>query len=100
MSCFHFDITYVKGEYNKVADCLSRYFESDSPGEEHTPGEYIQVDYQIDPECDDLPTQRTEEIQKTNDYIQAIYLEAEEKIEVINVINDQPPRCSDRLRKL
>ena len=29
MSKFDFDITYVKGELNKVADCLSRYYESD-----------------------------------------------------------------------
>jgi len=29
MSCFDFNITHVKGEYNKVADCLSRYYESD-----------------------------------------------------------------------
>ena len=27
---FNADIVYVKGEENKVADCLSRYFESDT----------------------------------------------------------------------
>jgi len=27
---FTFDITYIKGELNKVADCLSRYYESDT----------------------------------------------------------------------
>ena len=31
MSRFDFNITYVKGEYNKVADCLSHYYESDTP---------------------------------------------------------------------
>jgi hypothetical protein len=32
LSRFDFDITYVKGEYNKVANCLSQYFESDTSG--------------------------------------------------------------------
>ncbi|TFK57855.1 hypothetical protein BDN72DRAFT_734779, partial [Pluteus cervinus] len=48
MSKFDFDITYVKGEFNKVADCLSRYFESDSPGEHHDVHEYVNADQQID----------------------------------------------------
>ena len=30
MSRYQFDITYVKGELNKVTDCLSRYFKSDT----------------------------------------------------------------------
>ena len=30
LSKFNFDLTYVKGESNKVADCLSHYYESDT----------------------------------------------------------------------
>lgn len=35
MSRFNFNITYIKGEYNKVADCLSQYFESDTGADVH-----------------------------------------------------------------
>ncbi|TFK59233.1 hypothetical protein BDN72DRAFT_732909, partial [Pluteus cervinus] len=62
MSKFNFDITYVKGEYNKVADCLSRYYESDSPGEHHSVHEYVNADRRMDPDGDDLPIHRVEEI--------------------------------------
>jgi RNase H-like domain found in reverse transcriptase len=41
---FDFDITYVKGAYNKVADCLSRYYASDQPHEQHDKSEYISAD--------------------------------------------------------
>ncbi|KXN81974.1 hypothetical protein AN958_03320 [Leucoagaricus sp. SymC.cos] len=72
---FNFDITYVKGELNKIADCLSRYYESNKPGEVHSPGDYIQVNYRINPQGDDLLWQCVDEV---NDLIVQI-----------NTINDE-----------
>jgi hypothetical protein len=58
MSRFNFDIMYVKGELNKVADCLSRYYESDTSADVYDPHEYVRADARIDPEGDDLPGPR------------------------------------------
>jgi len=44
MSIFDFDITYVKGELNKVADSLSRYFKSNIHADTHDIHEYVQAD--------------------------------------------------------
>lgn len=55
MSHYQFDITYVKGKLNKVADCLSRYFKSDSLGKYHESHEYVSTDMHINPQDDDLP---------------------------------------------
>jgi hypothetical protein len=52
----------VKGEYNKVADCLSRYFESNTNTNKHGPHNYIQADQRIDPNGEDLPMGRLQEI--------------------------------------
>ena len=38
---FDFDITYVKGELNKVADCLSHYYESDTPTDIYGINEFV-----------------------------------------------------------
>jgi hypothetical protein len=62
MSRFDFDITYVKGEYNKVADCLSRYFESDTSADVHEFHDYVQADRKVDPDGEDLPSERIKEI--------------------------------------
>jgi len=62
MSRFDFDITYVKGEYNKVADCLSRYYESDTAADVHGYHDYVQADLRIDPTGDNLPATRYEEV--------------------------------------
>ena len=64
MSKFDFDITYVKGEYNKVADCLSRYYESDTATDVLEYHEYVQVDRKLDPEGEDLPRIRMMEIKE------------------------------------
>ena len=45
---FNFDITYVKGEYNKVADCLSQYYESNTNADIHSPNDYVQGDRRIE----------------------------------------------------
>jgi hypothetical protein len=41
LSRFDFNITYVKGELNKAADCLSRYYENDTHVDIHEVHEYI-----------------------------------------------------------
>ena len=41
MSRFNFNITYVKGELNKVADCLSRYYENDIHVDIHNVHNYV-----------------------------------------------------------
>jgi len=62
LSRFDFDITYIKGELNKIADCLSRYYESDTVGETHNINEYVRADTHIDPEGEDLPLERHQEV--------------------------------------
>ncbi|KAJ3574767.1 hypothetical protein NP233_g1561 [Leucocoprinus birnbaumii] len=78
LSRFAFDITYVKGEDNKIADCLSRYFENDKPGELRTIADYVNADRRIDPENEDLPDLR--------------------KIEVDEHIIELRSMCTDQLR--
>ncbi|KAG6871480.1 hypothetical protein C0995_004160 [Termitomyces sp. Mi166 len=72
MSKYQFDITYVKGELNKVADCLSRYFKSDTIDDVHNVYDYVQVDKRIDPEGEDLPLHRLHEIAEKRVEIQAM----------------------------
>ena len=64
MARFDFDITYIKGEYNKVADCLSRYYENDTSTDVHEYHEYVHADRLIDPEGEDLPMDRVQEIKE------------------------------------
>ncbi|KAF8232687.1 hypothetical protein L208DRAFT_1271034, partial [Tricholoma matsutake] len=54
---FDIDITYIKGKLNKVADCLSQYYESDTLMDTHQPHKYVQADVCIDPAGDNLPGQ-------------------------------------------
>ncbi|GLB37195.1 putative DNA RNA polymerase [Lyophyllum shimeji] len=62
MSKFNFDITYVKGDLNKVADCLSRYYESDTAQDVHNVYDYVNVDARIDPTGEDLPAHHYQEV--------------------------------------
>jgi hypothetical protein len=64
MSQFDFDITYVKGELNKVADCLSRYFENYTMDEAHEVHDYVRADTRMDPLGEDLPTYRFNEMKE------------------------------------
>ncbi|KAG6892005.1 hypothetical protein C0995_006052, partial [Termitomyces sp. Mi166 len=69
---YDFDITYVKGELNKVVDCLSQYFESDTPNNVHNIYNYVQADKRIDPEGKDSPLHRFHKIMEKRVEIQAM----------------------------
>ncbi|EKM60692.1 uncharacterized protein PHACADRAFT_189814 [Phanerochaete carnosa HHB-10118-sp] len=47
---FDYQIEYIKEITNKVADCLSRYYESNEEGKMHPYDEYVSADYRINPE--------------------------------------------------
>jgi hypothetical protein len=55
---FDFDIRYVKGELNKVADALSQYYEHDYWTEVPEIQDYVNADVRLDPDHDDLPKER------------------------------------------
>ncbi len=62
LSRFRFEIKYVKGVLNKVADCLSRYYSEDTPNDVHPESEYVNADVRIDPTHDLLSWERIQEI--------------------------------------
>ncbi|KAG6874667.1 hypothetical protein C0992_007047, partial [Termitomyces sp. T32_za158] len=69
---YQFDITYVKGELNKVVDCLSRYFESNTCDDIHEAHEFVQADKHIDPKGKDLPLHQFQEIAEQHIGIRAM----------------------------
>ena len=54
---FDYSITHVEGTHNKVADCLSHYFTSDTPEDIHPESDYVNADIRLDPEGEDLPVE-------------------------------------------
>ena len=56
LSHFDYDTLHVKGVDNKVADCLSHYYENDLPKEDHPEHIYVNADVRLDPTVDLLPT--------------------------------------------
>jgi hypothetical protein len=63
LSRFDFDIRYIKGELNKVSDCLSRYYESDTWEDVHEMYDFAQSDIRLDPTLDDIDWVRRREIE-------------------------------------
>ena len=62
-----YDIQYIKGTSNKVADSLSRYYQSDTEGDMHPTYDYVNADIQLDPEGEDLPWNRVIELRAITD---------------------------------
>ena len=50
LSCFNFTIMHVDGVHNKVADCLSCYYENDMSDDTHLDNTYVNTDIQLDPD--------------------------------------------------
>src|SRR6266481_7597117 len=62
ISRFNFTIQHVDGTSNRVADCLSRYYESDYPDDKHPDHEFVSADARLDPDAELLPVQRYVEL--------------------------------------
>jgi RNase H-like domain found in reverse transcriptase/Integrase zinc binding domain/Reverse transcriptase (RNA-dependent DNA polymerase) len=61
LACFDFDIIYVRGETNLVADLLSRYHKSDHWDESYDTSQYVNADTWLDPKGEELPWDHFEE---------------------------------------
>jgi hypothetical protein len=83
---FDFDIQYIKGTLNKVADVLSRYYESNTWYDVHPEMAYVDADVRLDPGRIDLPWNHLNEL-KTG----AIQMKA------LQVVDDIWRRQSNRL---
>jgi hypothetical protein len=55
LSWFDFDIQYIQGKLNKVADCLSHYYESDMWYDVFNISEYVDTNVWLNPTLDDVP---------------------------------------------
>src|ERR1700749_4813261 len=67
LSRFDFDIQYVKGSSNKVADSLSWYYQSDTDNDVCQTYDYVNTDLALDPEGEDLLWNRVVEIRVIHD---------------------------------
>ncbi len=81
LSRFNYTILYVKGETNKVADSLSRYYASEPPDTLHPPYDMVTADIRLDPDGEYLPERRIAELRMTRvvaDSVEPRRLESEE----------------------
>ena len=56
LSCFNYTIMHIDGMDNKVADCLSRYYENNMSEDNHSENTYVNADIKLDPDGELLPT--------------------------------------------
>ena len=62
LSCFNYTIMHVDGVDNKVADCLSHYYENDMSEDNHLENTYVNADIRLDPDGKLLLTDRYTEL--------------------------------------
>ena len=72
LSRFDYDISYVEGSKNKVADCLSRYYENDNADEFVPAHHMVDADARLDPNREDLPYTRIVELRAVHTRSQTI----------------------------
>ncbi|MGH7239335.1 MAG: hypothetical protein ACREHG_04620 [Candidatus Saccharimonadales bacterium] len=58
---FDNDMIHIKGEDNKVTDCFSHYYESDTVDDIHPDSDYVNADWCLDPDGE-LPVGQVAEV--------------------------------------
>jgi len=69
LSQFDFDIQYIKGTSNKVADSLLHYYQSNTSEDKHQTYNYVNADLLLDPEGEDLLWNHVVEIQAISNHL-------------------------------
>ncbi|KAI9060896.1 hypothetical protein FKP32DRAFT_1577085, partial [Trametes sanguinea] len=64
ISKFKAEFEHIPGTENKVADCLSRYYENDHVGETHPVQKYVNADIRLEREVSELTRLRQEELRE------------------------------------
>jgi hypothetical protein len=62
LSRFDFEVEHIPGVQNKVADCLSRYYENDTSEDMYGPYDYVRADVRLDPALEDMTRICAEEL--------------------------------------
>ena len=62
LSHFNFTIQHMDGDMNRVADYLSRYYESDGPDDHHPDHNFISADMKLNPDRELVPVQQYAEM--------------------------------------
>src|SRR5882762_8049608 len=78
-SRFDYNIQYIKGTSNKVADSLSQYYQSDMDDDIHPTYDYVTADVQLDLEGEDLPWNRVVELRAITTHNRTLRESTEER---------------------
>ena len=78
-SRFDYNIQYIKGTSNKVADSLSRYYQSDMDEDIHLTYDYVTADIQLDLEGEDLPWNQVVELRAVTTHQGALHESTEQR---------------------
>ena len=90
---------HVDGVDNKVADCLSRYYENNTSEDNHSENTYVNADIRLDPDGKLLPTDRYMELHVAVTRWSKRLAEQQEschiKAEILNAGEGQSPPSKD-----
>ena len=94
LSRFNYTIMHVDID-NKVADCLSRYYENDMSEDNHSENTYVNPDIRLDPDGELLPTDcymelraaATRQSKRLAEWQESRHIEAE----ILNASDKQSP---------
>jgi hypothetical protein len=97
-SRFDMELGYVPGKENKIADILSRYYQNVREDEVVHAEDMVSADLRLDPELDDLPTDRVVECRAgrvTRSSTQALQEAVEPRVIESQEINSTPTPSSE-----
>jgi hypothetical protein len=88
ISRFNYEIMYIPGEQNRIADALSRVYQNIDNATKLLPDDYVSVDVKLDPEDESLPLGRALEARRVTTRLQEKLEQRIEESRALNELND------------